>query len=261
MVLKFTDTTIDLFLSNNNSDCEIPQCDNSHPESDECEKPHDEVRDSALITAENRIGECEKPQSNIPENTDIENVTDTYNIINNKNSIDKNISNNNSDTSIEDFSIIKFDDDATDDKSGLSESEEKHIPIIGKDFNPKEELIIDTSKGDGKSYWKLKNDVTSNFIDKDYAYKLVDVYNQWINLNIKENSLFSFKVIEIIVINIILSTPLGNRIDNNQQLNMHFRIYSINDVVNDISDYIYEQKDDFGSVVTKVMPYKLNVKS
>ncbi len=258
-ILNFTDTYIELFLFGDEKNCEILQCGNPHPEIHDCDLPQDDTNNSAPATAENRSFECENPQSDTLKDADIEVDTDTYNIINNKMILDKNINNNNSVSTSEDFLISKIEDDVSEIKSELSVSEEIHTPIIGKDFNPKEELILDNSKVNGKSCWKLKNDVTSNFIEKNYTYKLVDVYNQWINLDITNNSQVPFRIFEIVIIDMILSTRLGKRIDNNHQLNLHLRIYPIDDTVKDITEWMIGMVDDLDTVVTKIKPYRLNI--
>jgi len=253
-VLRFTDTHIELLPLDNLTNCENPQND-----IEDCEIPQPDTKNSAHSTVDNCNSGCKKPQLNIVDDIDYLEDTDTYNNIKDKKSLGKTINENNSVTFTEEFSSLDSDDEDGV-KIQLSKSDEKYIPIIGKDFNPVEELIFDKSPNDGKTYWKLKNDVTSNFIEKKYLHKMADVYNQWINLDIIKNSQVYFDIIEIIVIVMILSTPLGKRIANNEELNYHVRLYQIDDVVKYIDEWM-GILDSIDEVLKDTAKYRLNKKS
>ena len=243
-VLKFTETQIELFISPDKINCEIPQCEISHIEENDCEVSHTELRDSSSLTAGNDMINSENSQTNTLETIDIIDVKENYNIINNKNSIDKNILGNNIVCSGKDSSEFN-----SENQSDLFETEEKYIPIIGKDFNPKEELEIVISQKDGSSSWKLKQEPKSGFINKKYTYKLTDLYNQWISLNIIEHSKFSFKTFEFAVIYMILSMDSGKRIQNNYDLNKHLQIYPISNLINNVNWFFNELLEDSQSVI------------
>ena len=258
-ILRFTEKNIEVFPSGSISDCEISQCEKSHPVDTNCEIPHIEVRDSAPWTAKNRTMDCEKPQSDTLETTDIEGVTEPYNIIYNKKILDKNISDNNSDSSSDDFSEIKFEDDSIVENSGLTKSEELQTPTGEIDFCPIEDLERIVSK-DGVVTWRLKNKVTSNFIHENDTHKLIDVYNQWINLNLKEHSKICFALFEIIVVHMIVNNTQWYKFNNNQDLNTYIRIYSINGVIKTLTEYLKDANSNLKSVIEDVKPFVLGKK-
>ena len=229
-VLRFTDTHIELFPLGNLTNCENPQDD-----VDDGEIPQPNTKNSAHSTVDNCNSGCKNPQLNIVDDIDYLEDTDTYNNIKDKKNLGKTINENNSVTITEEYSSLDSDDE-DDVKPQSSKSDEKDIPIIGKDFNPVEELIFDKTPNDGKTFWKLKNDVTSKFIEKQYVGKLADVYNKWINLDIIQNSKVHFDVFELFVIVMITSRNQG--INSNEQLNRYIRMYPIDGVINYISEWI-----------------------
>jgi len=82
----------------------------------------------------------------------------------------------------------------------------------------------------------------------------MDVYNQWINLDIKKNSRISFKIIEIVVVYII--TNYFKRISNNEELNRHVHMYPIDQFVKYISGWLEGKWDEFGDVVNATMKFR-----
>ncbi len=102
--------------------------------------------------------------------------TSSCNNINNKNNLDNTINENKSVTFSEEYSF-RDSEVENEHKPQSSKSEENHIPIIGKDFSPKEELVVESQPNDGKTFWKLKNEVTSNFIKRMMFIKWLEVYN------------------------------------------------------------------------------------
>ncbi len=113
------------------------------------------------------------------------------------------------------------------------------------------------SKVDGKLIWKLKNRVTSKFIYENYTYKFVDIYNQWLNLDIKEHSRYSFSVFEIVAVYMLVTTDKKNLMGNNEGLNRHVRLYPIDNIPNYLNSYLDEAIDDFEKFIKIVKPFTL----
>jgi len=249
-VLRFTDTDIELFPLGNLNNCENPQDD-----FEDGEIPQPDTKNSANNTVEDCNSGCKKPQLNIVDDIDYLEDTSSCNNINNKNNLDNTINENNSVTFSEEYSFLDSEDE-NEHKPQSSKSEENHIPIIGKDFSPREELVFESQPNDGKTFWKLKNEVTSNFIQKNDVHKMVEVYNLWINIDIKNNSKFSFNLIEIMVVYII--TSYFTRISNNDELNKHVHMYTIDQFAKYISGWLEGKWEEFDDVVNATEKFRIN---
>lgn len=253
-ILNFTETNIEVFQSNNESNCEIPQCEKSHLDSNECDISHDEVRDSAPCTAENFISNCDNSQSNIVEDTDNKDVTASYNNSIDKKILDKKIIHNNSVTAKENFSLINSSNKETGNDTSPFNSSKDTLPIGEDDFKPKEELEKIISK-DGKIIWRLKNKLNSQFIQEKYVSKFIDLYNQWLNMDIKVHSKFGFIVFEIIAV-YMLVTVNRKRISNNAELNDFVSLYPIPEIPKYLSGYLDEALEDFNKYMEVVKPFR-----
>ncbi len=254
-VLHFTDTHIEVFGISNKPNCENPQCENL--QNTECKNSQPIVQNPSLQPAENRSSSCGNPQFNSIDNTDTQNITDAYKNINSKIIIDKTISNNTSTSLGDNSSFSNTEEDDLIEIIPSDDTSKNTLPIEGVDFKPREELERITSK-EGKTTWRLKNKPISKFLTEINIPKYIEIYNQWINLDITLHSKFSFAVFELVVSYMIVTcNPALIFYETNEELNRFVKIYSIDNIPPNLNGYLIQFIEDPEGMKKAIQSFRL----